>query len=207
MTPDPVIHAVDDDERFLAALVRSLHGTGLPVRSYSCGQDLLAGVDTARSGCVVSDLRMPDMDGLELYHRLKARGVRLPMIFITGHGDARQAVAALKAGATDFLEKPFPEQTLLDSVRQALEADAAERRLLADKALVRQRYENLSPRERAVFALVVSNLHNKDIARELKISPRTVEHHRERVMLKMQAHTMAELLTMAMLCGVRELHL
>ena len=207
MTTDPVIHAVDDDERFLAALTRSLHETGLPVRGYGSGQELLDSLETRCSGCVVSDLRMPGMDGLELYRRLKARGARLPMIFVTGHGDARQAVAALKAGAVDFLEKPFPEQVLLKSVGQALEADAVERRLLADKAVVRERYENLSPRERAVFALVVSNLHNKEIASELRISPRTVEHHREHVMLKMQAHTMAELLTMAMLCGVRELHL
>jgi two-component system response regulator FixJ len=207
MTTNPVIHAVDDDERFLAALMRSLHETGLPVRGYSSGQELLDSLETSCSGCVVSDLRMPGMDGLELYRRLKARGARLPMIFITGHGDARQAVAALKAGAADFLEKPFPEQVLLNSVGQALEADAVERRLRADKAVVRERYENLSPRERAVFALVVSNLHNKEIASELRISPRTVEHHREHVMLKMRAQTMAELLTMAMLCGVRELHL
>jgi FixJ family two-component response regulator len=146
------------------------------------------------------------MDGLELFRRLKGADIRLPVIFITGHGDARHAVAALKAGAIDFLEKPFTEQTLLDSVHQALERNAAEREVIAERVAVQQRFENLTARERTVFALVVSSLHNKDIARELQISPRTVEHHREHLMLKMQARSMADLVTMAMLCGVRDLH-
>jgi two-component system response regulator FixJ len=206
MNCEMLVHAVDDDSRFLAALARSLRGNGLAVVTFGSGEELLAELAPDQPGCIITDLRMPGMDGLELFGRLKGAGIRLPVIFITGHGVARHAVAALKGGAVDFLEKPFTEQILLDSVHQALERNAAEREVIAERTAVQQRFENLTARERTVFALVVSSLHNKDIARELQISPRTVEHHREHLMLKMQARSMAELVTMALLCGVRDLH-
>lgn len=207
MPTEQVIHALDDDRAFLAALERTLRTTGLTVNRYTCAGDFLEALDPEQPGCLVTDLRMPDMDGLALQKQLNEQQVHLPTIFITGHGDASKAVAALKAGAVDFLEKPFSEQALLDSVQRALAKDVIDRRLASEQAIVKQRFAKLTPREQQVFSLVVSDLPNKDVARRLTISPRTVEHHRAHVMLKMQAHSVAELITMAVLCGIRELHL
>ena len=207
MPTEQVIHAVDDDRPFLAALDRALRTTGLTVNRYVCASDFLNDLDPDQPGCLITDLRMPGMDGLELQKTLQEQQIRLPTIFITGHGDAGKAVAALKGGAVDFLEKPFSEQALLDSVRRALAKDTVDRALAGERAIIRQRCANLTPREQQVFGLVVSDLPNKEIARQLKISPRTVEHHRAHVMLKMQARSVAELITMAFLCGIRELRL
>ncbi|MFW0754094.1 response regulator transcription factor [Pseudomonas sp. H11T01] len=207
MTTDQVIHVVDDDRLFLTALERTLGITGLQVRTYTCAHTFLDNFDPQQPGCLITDLRMPGTGGLELQKRLKELQVRLPIIFISGHANASTAVAALKCGAVDFLEKPFSEKDLLASVQLALDKDVDDRRLVREQTLVQQRFSNLSPREQQVFALVVSDLPNKKIARELMISPRTVEHHREHLMLKMQAHSTAELITMAVLCGIHELHL
>lgn len=207
MTTEQVIHVVDDDRLFLAALERTLGSTGLEVRTYICAKTFLDSFDPQQPGCLITDLRMPDTSGLDLQKRLKELQVRMPIIFISGHANASTAVAALKCGAVDFLEKPFSEKDLLASVHQALDKDLDDRRLAREQALVQQRYSNLSPREQQVFALVVSDLPNKKIARELMISPRTVEHHREHLMLKMQAHSAAELITMAVLCGIHQLRL
>ena len=207
MPSEPTIHAVDDDPRFLSALVRTLRTTRLTVNGYASASHFLESLDPDLPGCLITDLRMPDIDGLELQRRLAQQQIRLPIIFITGHGDAGKAVAALKGGAIDFLEKPFSEQALLRSVRLALDKDANDRRLSGEQAIVRNRFAHLSPREHEVFTLVVSDLPSKEIARRLKISPRTVEHHREHLMLKMQARSLTELVTMAVLCGVRELRL
>ena len=207
MSTEPIIHAVDDDPRFLTALERSLRSTGLPVNSYACAGDFLARLEPDRPGCLVTDLRMPDMDGIELQKTLLERQIRIPIVFVTGHGDTATAVTALRNGAVDFLEKPFSEKQLLDSVWQALTKDARDRELAREQSVVKQRFACLSPREREVFILVVSDRHNKEIAHALKISPRTVEHHREHVMLKMQADSRAELITMAVLCGIHELRL
>ncbi|MDB6142011.1 MAG: response regulator [Pseudomonas sp.] len=207
MTIDQVIHVVDDDRLFLAALERTLKVTGLKVRTYPSALTFLGSFDPDQSGCLITDLRLPGMGGLELQKKLKELEVRLPIIFITGHGNASTAVAALKSGAVDFLEKPFSEKDLIASVQVALDKDTDDRRLAREQAMVQQRFHNLSPREHQVFALVVSDLPNKQIARELMISPRTVEHHREHLMLKMQAHSTSELITMAVLCGIHELHL
>lgn len=207
MTTEQVIHVVDDDRLFLAALERTLGSTGLEVRTYTCATSFLERFDPQQPGCLITDLRMPDTGGLELQKRLKELQIRIPIIFISGHANASTAVAALKSGAVDFLEKPFSEKDLLASVHQALDKDLDDRRLASEQALVQQRYSNLSPREQQVFVLVVSDLPNKKIARELMISPRTVEHHREHLMLKMQAHSTAELITMAVLCGIHQLRL
>jgi two-component system, LuxR family, response regulator FixJ len=207
MPSEPIIHAVDDDPRFLSALVRTLRTTRLAVNGYASPSHFLESLNPDVPGCLITDLRMPDIDGLELQRRLAQRQIRLPIIFITGHGDASKAVAALKGGAVDFLEKPFSEQALLRSVGHALDKDANDRRLSGEQSIVRNRFANLSPREHEVFILVVSDLPSKEIARRLKISPRTVEHHREHLMLKMHARSLTELVTMAVLCGVRELRL
>lgn len=207
MDAEPVIHAIDDDRSFLQALERSLRSIGHEVRSYLSAQDFLLGIEPEQPGCLITDLRMPDIDGIELQERLRARRIRLPIIFISGHADTATAVAALKRGAVDFLEKPFGEKQLLESVSQALARDARDRQLARERAVVRQRFDRLTPREREVFVLVVSERPNKEIARQLKISPRTVEHHREHLMLKMQARSQVDLVTMAVLCGIHELHL
>lgn len=207
MATEQVIHAVDDDRAFLAALERTLRDTGLDVDCHGSAADFLAKVDPERPCCVVTDLRMPDMGGLALQQRMKEMRIRIPIIFITGDGDTHDAVAALKAGAMDFLEKPFGAKELLDSVRKALDKNANDHLLASERSTLQRRYANLTPREQEVFALVVSDLPNKEVASRLKISPRTVEHHRQHVMLKMQAHSVTELLTMAVLCGIHELHL
>ncbi|MGR9108474.1 MAG: response regulator transcription factor [Gammaproteobacteria bacterium] len=207
MAAEQVVHAVDDDRLFLSALERTLRTAGLNVRGYRYASAFLDSLDPNPAGCLITDLRMPDTDGLELQRELKHRKIALPVIFITAHGEARSAVAALKDGAVDFLEKPFGETTLLKSVREALEKDHQDRKSADEQAIVEQRFASLSPREKEIFALVVSDLTNKQIARHLKISPRTVEHHRERLMLKMQGRSMADLITMAVLCGIHELHL
>lgn len=207
MTTEQVIHVVDDDRLFLAALERTLGSTGLEVRTYICAKSFLDSFNPQQPGCLITDLRMPDTSGLELQKRLIELQVRMPIIFISGHANASTAVAALKCGAVDFLEKPFSEKDLLASVQLALDKDLDDRRLAREQAMVQQRYSNLSPREQQVFGLVVSDLPNKKIARELMISPRTVEHHREHLMLKMQAHSTAELITMAVHCGIHQLRL
>lgn len=207
MQSEQAIHVVDDDRPFLTALERSLRTTGITVNSYGSANDFLVRFEPDQPGCLITDLRMPDIDGIQLQKSLLERQIRIPIIFITGHGSTAAAVAALKNGAVDFLEKPFREKQLLDSVEQALEKDARDRELTRQQAIVKERCACLSPREHNVFALVVSDRANKEIARELKISPRTVEHHRERLMLKMQANSQADLITMAVLCGLHELHL
>lgn len=207
MLTEALIRVVDDDRRFLTALQGSLRALQLTVAAYTGARAFLAAYDPRRPGCLLCDLRMPEVDGLTLQRLLCAQGQRLPVIFVTGHGDVSSARAAFRFGAVDFLEKPFRERQLLDSVRKALIMDARDRALARDAAATKERYARLSPRERQVFALVVSDLPNKRIARELAISPRTVEHHRERVMMKMRAASLADLITMAVLCGVRDLHL
>ncbi len=207
MPTDQVIHVVDDDPRYLSALERSLRSTGLAVRAHACASDFLDRFEPDRPGCLVTDLRMPGIDGMALQQALRERGLRIPVIFITGHGDTATAVAAFRNGAVDFLQKPFSEKQLLESVAQALRKSLRDHQLAQEQAVVRERYGNLSPRERQVFALVVSDRANRDIAKELKISPRTVEHHREHLRLKMQANSLAELITMAVLCGIHELRL
>lgn len=207
MPTEQVIHAVDDDQPFLTALERSLRSTGRAVICYTCASDFLTRLEPDQPGCLITDLRMPDIDGFELQKSLLERQIRLPVIFITGHGNMAAAVTALKNGAIDFLEKPFSEKQLLDSVAQALDRDLRDRELAREQAVVKQRYARLTPRERQVYSLVVSDRPNKDIAHALKISPRTVEHHREHLMLKMQANSLAELITMAVLCGIHELRL
>lgn len=204
---EPVIYVVDDDQRLLKALVLVLRSTGLTVSDHGCARDCLACLEPDQPGCLVTDLRMPDINGIELQKALAERQIRMPVIFVTGHGDVTAAVTAFNAGAFDFLEKPFREKRLLDSVAQALNADARNRELYREKGIVTERYACLSPREQEVLKLVVSGRSNKEVARQLRISPRTVEHHRDRVMLKMQAHSLTELITMAVLCGVHELHL
>jgi len=152
-------------------------------------------------GCLVLDVRMPQTTGLELQEILTGRGLNIPIIFITGHGDVPLSVKAMKSGAVDFLEKPFDGETLVFCVQQALAKDARARRIEAQNSFVAMRFSRLTEREQEVMSLVVAGRSNKEIARKLRCSHRTVEVHRSRLMAKMEAHTLPELVSMAAVCG------
>jgi two-component system response regulator FixJ len=198
MTQEPIVHVVDDDGAIRDALVLLLEAAGHPARAYADAAAFLAELDPAQPACVVADVRMPGMSGLELQRHLRASRIDLPVIIITGHGDVAMAVQALKEGASDFIEKPFDEDVLLASVATALDKGARafnERRRLDD---IKARAEGLTPREREVMDLVVRGLPNKAVAVELSISARTVEIHRARVMEKMAANSLSDLVRMAL---------
>jgi FixJ family two-component response regulator len=149
-------------------------------------------------GCLILDIRMPEMSGLELQHELQRRGLRIPVIFVTGHGDVPMAVEAMKNGAFDFVQKPFRDQDLLDRVNRALQSDAAQRAEMSDHDEVLKRWDTLTPREKEVMALIVEGKANKVIALDLNLSERTVEIHRARVMEKMKARSVAQLVKLSL---------
>jgi FixJ family two-component response regulator len=187
---------VDDDEAVRGSLKLLLKTIGVPAQAYASAQEFLDTFDAQRPGCLVLDIRMPGMSGLELQEALNARGALLPIIFITGHGDVPMAVEAMQRGALDFLQKPFRDQDLLDRIHKALEKDRAGRELLGNRATIRARIAELTPREREVLALVTEGKANKVIAGDLGVSQRTVEIHRAHVMEKMGANSLAHLVRM-----------
>jgi FixJ family two-component response regulator len=184
---------VDDDEAVARSLRALLESVGLAVETFATAQAFLDRADTARAGCLVLDVRMPGMSGLDLQEAMAARGQTIPIVFITGHGDVRMAVRAVKAGAVDFIEKPFRDQDLLDAIQKALADDVVRRSSGDERAVVVARIKSLTPREREVMELVVEGKASKVIARLLGISAKTVEFHRARVMDKMQAHSALDL--------------
>lgn len=197
MTSHPVtVFVVDDDEAVASSLKLLLKSVGLPAQAFSSGPEFLAAIDATRAGCLVLDIRMPGMSGLEVQQQLNERGVMLPVIFITGHGDVPMAVEAMQHGAMDFIQKPFRDQDLLDRINQALEKDRAARTLLGNRENIRARIAELTPREREVLDLVTRGKPNKVIAGDLNLSQRTVEIHRSRVMEKMGATSLAQLVRM-----------
>ncbi len=189
----PVIHVVDDDEAMRDSMTWLLEGEGYLVAAYDSAPEFLAARHDGMRGCLVLDVRMPDMSGLELQERLDALGSTLPILFITGHGDVPMAVAALQRGACDFLEKPFNNADLLGRIQRALELDAELAARRSRDAALSHRLEQLTPREAEVLRLVVAGRLNKQIADELDISMKTVEAHRARVMEKMAVRTLADL--------------
>jgi len=197
-TADIVVHIVDDEEAVRNSLAFLLSTSGFAVRTHETASGFLAIAGGIRNGCLVTDLRMPDMDGVELLRRLRDTGAMLPAIVITGHGDVQMAVEAMKNGALDFIEKPFSEEVIIDSIRRAV-AEAATR-VETDTAAgaMRERLASLSERERQVLKGVVAGQPNKTIAFELGISPRTVEVYRAGLMGKMQARSLPELVRMVM---------
>jgi len=184
---------VDDDEAVARSLRALLESVGLAVETFATAQAFLDRADTARAGCLVLDVRMPGMSGLDLQEAMAARGQTIPIVFITGHGDVRMAVRAVKAGAVDFIEKPFRDQDLLDAIQKALADDVVRRSSGDELAVVVARIKSLTPREREVMELVVEGKASKVIARLLGISAKTVEFTRARVMDKMQAHSALDL--------------
>ncbi|WP_022948721.1 response regulator transcription factor [Methylohalobius crimeensis] len=196
----PIVYIVDDDADLRSALRQLLESVGFQVKTYPDGSSFLKACGEGCAGCVVLDMAMPDMNGYEVQAALQKHGMRLPIIFLTGFGDIPMAVKSIQAGAVDFLEKPVDTAELLERVRQALAIDEERRQTEARACDIRQRYARLSPRECEVMDLVLSGLSNKEIARKLDLSPRTVEVHRTHVMHKMGAANLAELVSMAAHC-------
>lgn len=192
------VFIVDDDPAIRIAMQALLESVNLKHEIFASADEFLQNEEQHRSGCLVLDIRMPGLGGLELQDELINRGSTLPIIFITGHGDVPMAVDAMQKGAVDFIQKPFRDQELLDRVREALSTDRERRAELQKHAEVEARMERLTKREREVFDLVVTGKPNKVIAYELDVSQRTVEIHRARVMEKMEARSLADLVRMHM---------
>ena len=197
-TLKPTVFIVDDDAAVRDSLKFLMRSVGHAVETFASAQEFLDAYRDDRPGCLVLDIRMPGVSGLELQEQLVERHSIVPIIFITGHGDVPMAVEAMQAGAMDFIQKPFRDQDLLDRINQALEKDAGNRQALRESNAIRERLAALTPREREVMDLVVHGKANKVIAGDLDLSQRTVEIHRARVMEKMQAASLAHLVRMVL---------
>lgn len=195
---DATVFIVDDDQEVREALVLLMESVGLEVKSFDSAQNFLDSFDASVPGCIITDVRMPGMSGLELQKKLKEQKMHPPVIIITGHGDIPMAVDAMQEGALDFIEKPFNDQRLLDSVHRAIESDAADRGQATQIAEIRERVESLTKREMEVMNLITQGKRNKIIADELCVSQSTVEAHRAKVMEKMQANTLSDLMRMVL---------
>lgn len=198
---EPIVHLIDDDEAIRTSLSFLLEMNDLPARTYASALDFLEVAGTLSGGCIVTDVRMPEMSGLELVRRLKERGFNLPVVVITGHGDVPLAVEAMRAGVVDFIEKPFDDEVLLRSIRMALDARAETDIHAQERARFEQVLATLSGREKDVLRGVVAGKMNKVIAYELGISQRTVEVYRANVMSKTHANGLSELVRIALLAG------
>ena len=201
LPPDRTVFVVDDDAAALDSLVMLLRSDGLSPRGYLSAHDFLAQFDPRARGCVITDLRMPGMDGVELIKALKAADSLLPVIVITGHADVTRAVDAMKAGATDFLEKPYESEQILRAVRAGLEANDVAADAGAARLRVQRRMDSLTARERQVLDLIMQGSSNKVIAAQLAISPRTVEIYRANVMSKMRADSLSDLVRTTVTAG------
>jgi two-component system response regulator FixJ len=202
MSGEPLVHVIDDDEAVRDSLEFLLRSADIEVATYPSATAFLDKLPDAAVGCIVTDVRMPDIDGIELLRRLRAGGTQAPVIVMTGHGDVSMAVEAMKIGAADFLEKPFEDEILLSAVRAALAVQEQAGKEDAERAALAQRLETLSTREREVLEGLVAGSQNKVIAYELGISPRTVEIYRANVMTKMQADSLSQLVRMALSAGI-----
>jgi two-component system response regulator FixJ len=197
-----VVHVIDDDEAVRQSTAFLLRAANIQVETYEAATDFLKALTQVKPGCIVTDVRMPGMSGIELLQRLQALKVSMPVIVITGHGDVPLAVEAMKAGAMDFIEKPFDDDVLLGAVRAALNANATDSERQAFNAAVNSRIASLSNREREVLEGLVAGHPNKTIAYDLGISPRTVEIYRANLMTKMEATSLSDLVRMALLAGI-----
>lgn len=202
MNAQPTVFIVDDDPAMRDSLGFLIGSVGRKVETCDSAEDFLAKYDSERPGCIVLDVRMPGLSGLELMEKMNEDRFAPPVILITGHGDIPMAVRALKAGAFDFIEKPFSDQVLLERIQQALQLDTADRATERDRADIERRAARLTARETQVFELVVSGKPNKVVASDLGLSQKTVEVHRAHVMEKMRAESFADLVKMAVVLGV-----
>ena len=202
MQTDAVVHVIDDDEAVRQSLMFLLKTAGHAVQTYDSATAFLRHLPQVKPGCVITDVRMPDVSGIDLLHRLKEMHVHLPVIVITGHGDVPLAVEAMKSGALEFLEKPFNDDALLVAVTAALSQQGADAKREADRAEIIDRIATLSNRERQVLEGLVAGHANKTIAFDHGISPRTVEIYRANLMAKMQATSLSDLVRMALVGGI-----
>jgi two-component system response regulator FixJ len=199
---EPVVHLIDDDDAVRQSLAFLLTTAGLAVRVHESATAFLKMLPKAQPGCVVTDVRMPDVDGLELQRRLQAAGAKFPVIIMTGHGDVPLAVQAMKAGAIDFIEKPFDDERMISAIRAALDLHDKRGYRDAEIAETQARLGSLSAREREVLDGILRGQPNKVVAYDLGISPRTVEVHRANVMTKMRTSSLSELVRMALVAGM-----
>jgi two-component system, LuxR family, response regulator FixJ len=198
-----IVHLIDDDEAVLDSLAALLETHGFTVEAYPSAQAFLTACPTSAAGCLLTDIRMPEMDGLALQERVVSTYPRLSVIVMTGHADVPLAVRAMKAGAIDFIEKPFPAAAIVEAIERALTESARQRDPTPEPSgEIRERLGSLTPREREVLDGLVAGLPNKTIAYDLGISPRTVEIHRARVMEKMRAKSLSELVRLAIALGI-----
>jgi FixJ family two-component response regulator len=197
MSSTPVVSVVDDDEQVRESLAALIQSMDVEVEVYASGREFLDHYNPGQPGCIVLDLRMPQLNGQEVIDELNARQINTPVIMISGHGDIPAAVAAIKSGAVDFLEKPYPGSALMDSVRRAIARDAEQRESGNEKQLLLERYETLTADERQVLELTVAGKPDKAIALKLDLSLRTIQLRRASVMRKMHAHSRAELIGLA----------
>ncbi|MCF8177281.1 MAG: sigma-70 family RNA polymerase sigma factor [Sulfuritalea sp.] len=195
---EPTVFIVDDDLAVARSVRWLIESIRLQVETFPSAQAFIDGYNAAKPGCLVLDVRMPGMSGLELQERLTAQRVRIPIIFITGHGDVQMAVKAVQAGAFDFVEKPFNDQDLLDRIQKAIAVDAEQRDRDAQRAQLQSLFVSLTPREREVMDLVVEGMSNKAVANTLGLSAKTVEVHRAKVMEKMHARSVSDLVKMSL---------
>jgi two-component system response regulator FixJ len=202
MADKPVVHIVDDDEAVRESLAFLLQAENLEVRTFDSATSFLAGASPSITGCLITDVRMPGLSGIELMRRLRALSITLPVIVITGHGDVPLAVEAMRAGALDLIEKPFDDSLILKAVKSALEVARAKSERDAERTAVVERLATLTSRERDVLKGIIAGNANKVIAYDLGISPRTVEVYRANVMTKMKADSLSELVRMCLTAGL-----
>jgi FixJ family two-component response regulator len=195
--PDPIVFIVDDDLSVRRSTERLVQAAGLKVQTFTSAKEFLKNARFEGPACLVLDVRMPGLSGMDLQQELTQSGIQIPIIFITGHGDIPMSVRAMKAGAAEFLTKPFRSRGLLDAIRAALERDRSAQKERSETGELRQHYEQLTPREREVMALVAAGLLNKQVAGELATTERTIKFHRAHIMQKMQAESLADLVRMA----------
>jgi two-component system, LuxR family, response regulator FixJ len=200
--PRTLVYLVDDDFSVRDSLSMLIESTGQAVRSFESADEFLKNFDPDQAGCLILDVRMPSMTGLELQEELARRDFAIPIIFISGHADVPDSSKAFRAGAVDYMEKPFDSEVLLTRMQEAIQKDLETRVLNAEKRKLKKRLSNLTPREHEVMILIVKGLSNKEAAKQLNVSNRTVDVHRAKIMEKMDAEDLAELTVMAMHCGL-----
>ena len=202
MSKQPNVFVVDDDQAMRNSLKWLIESVGMNVETYSTADEFIQNYYPGRAGCLLLDVRMPGMSGLELQEHFIKHQINIPIIIITGHGDVPMAVRAMKSGAVDFIEKPFNDELLLESIRNALSMDIEQRAAQAERAEIATRLANLTPREHEVMEMVTAGKSNKEIAQTLGVSAKTVEAHRSRVMEKMQADSLADLVKIAVAANI-----